>query len=564
MRKQILLIAAILAALVFAHSAGAYKSTYYTDKIGDAEYEYYIEDGAAVLQRIHVPYSDEGMFAKIPKTLGGFPVARIDSYTELFVSNSYAYNGANCKGFEVDDDNEYFTVIEGVLYNKDASILIRMAEKDPHTDFTVPDSVASISPYAFADTYSLKTVYIPDSVETIGECPFFASGITSVRLPSGLQILEDGLFFECWHLNSINVPDSVTAVSEGAFCLCSVNSINIGKNVMSISGAAFPMARINEINVSSENKFFSSADGILYNKNKTELIYYPSNKPEASFTVPATVKTIKSYAFPDADHLKSIYIPGTVQIIERYSIETCLLTDIYISKGIQTIESGAFLCNSSDDNTNIFIEMSLDEFQNIYQNYETELSNFVIHTPYKDLTYNANGGENAPQKQLYKKGEMFKLTENIPSRAGYEFLGWSVVKNTAIAQYGAGEYITSDEDAMTLYAVWGVNENLSVSVQDAVYDEGDSSIYFLNVIDTAGIPSNILNVTSKVGKQNKTIDMTGLSGEVSFYVVVRGITPAIIEKYSEKSITETTTATCTVTGFASQDKKTVILKDLMN
>ena len=69
------------------------------------------------------------------------------------------------------------------------------------------------------------------------------------------------------------------------------------------------------------------------------------------------------------------------------------------------------------------------------------------------VTYDANGGTNAPEAQRKTKGENLTLTTNKPSRNGYEFIGWSTDENATSPTYTAGATFTIDADT-TLYAVW--------------------------------------------------------------------------------------------------------------
>lgn len=69
------------------------------------------------------------------------------------------------------------------------------------------------------------------------------------------------------------------------------------------------------------------------------------------------------------------------------------------------------------------------------------------------VTFNANGGVSAPSSQTKIHGETLTLTTAIPTREGYDFLGWATSSSMAMASYAAGGSYTSDAD-ITLYAVW--------------------------------------------------------------------------------------------------------------
>ena len=72
------------------------------------------------------------------------------------------------------------------------------------------------------------------------------------------------------------------------------------------------------------------------------------------------------------------------------------------------------------------------------------------------ITYDANGGKNAPGSQTKNKGEDLTLSSTEPTRDGYTFLGWSTDKNATSAAYGKGSSYKTDSD-VTLYAVWKLN-----------------------------------------------------------------------------------------------------------
>lgn len=89
------------------------------------------------------------------------------------------------------------------------------------------------------------------------------------------------------------------------------------------------------------------------------------------------------------------------------------------------------------------------------------------------LSYNSNGGSNAPSAQKVKANTAFYLSSAKPTRSGYTFLGWSTSKNASSASYSAGAYVKINSN-ITLYAVWKKNpssNNLSskCNVQNTYY-----------------------------------------------------------------------------------------------
>lgn len=81
------------------------------------------------------------------------------------------------------------------------------------------------------------------------------------------------------------------------------------------------------ITVSPENAYFLAEEGVLYSKDKTTLYWYPPKKPSSSFTIPDSVKTIAMDAFMNAENLKNLNLTSKIQSISK-NFEGCKLTSI--------------------------------------------------------------------------------------------------------------------------------------------------------------------------------------------------------------------------------------------
>lgn len=117
----------------------------------------------------------------------------------------------------------------------------------------------------------------------------------------------------------------VTKIYEFAFSKNdSLISVTIPKNVKQLVTEAFHRSyNIQEIIVDPQNSNYSSANGVLYNKDKTTLMYYPPAKVSSDFTVPSTVKEIRTSAFFCNKNLKNIIIPNSVTTLGWYAFEDC-------------------------------------------------------------------------------------------------------------------------------------------------------------------------------------------------------------------------------------------------
>jgi hypothetical protein len=215
------------------------------------------------------------------------------------------------------------------------------------TSVTIPGGVTSIGDWAFYNCNSLTSVTIPSGVTSIGDSAFSqCQTLTSITIPNGVTSLGDDAFSGS-PLTSITIPDSVTSIGNNAFSYSSLTSVTIPANVTSIGVSPFVCGSLISINVDAANLNYSSANGILYNKNKTVLVEYPSGK-SGSVTIPGSVTSIGEAAFSGCSSLTGITIPNSVTSIGEKAFSSCyLLTSIIIPNSVTSIGDSAFaMCDS--------------------------------------------------------------------------------------------------------------------------------------------------------------------------------------------------------------------------
>ena len=174
----------------------------------------------------------------------------------------------------------------------------------------------------------LKSVVIPSEIRVDGH----VYSVTSVG---------EGTFRYCCELTSIEIPSSVTSIKAYAFSGCSgLTSIEIPSSVTSIEDHAFSYCKV-LINVAPDNPIYSSVEGILYDKNKTELISASGWKENVE--IPSSVTSIGDHAFEDCRGLTNIKIPSIVTSIGYGAFWGCDgLTSIKIPSSVTNIGGGAF------------------------------------------------------------------------------------------------------------------------------------------------------------------------------------------------------------------------------
>ncbi len=240
------------------------------------------------------------------------------------------------------------------------------------TGITIPNGVTAIGNEAFASCSKLLTVAIPDSVTSIGNDAFkpckslisitvgdnneyyasdngvlydkkqkalllypSANNNNSYVIPDGVMTIGKMAFYSCKSLTDVTIPDSVTSIGNNAFAACSaLTSITIPDSVTSIGNNALDKCKsLTSITVDENNKYYSSKDGVLFNKDRTVLILYPRSNNRKSYIIPDSVTTIEDGAFESCEFLTGILIPDSVTSIEPNSFPWIETLTLFANKG---------------------------------------------------------------------------------------------------------------------------------------------------------------------------------------------------------------------------------------
>ena len=204
-----------------------------------------------------------------------------------------------------------------------------------------------------------------------------------IVISSGITYIGENLFSGTSAFTSVEIANTVKEIGENAFSSTRIAVFNIPSSVTTIGDYAFCPSSDSKstkmfttaINVDAANNFFTSRDGVLYNKDMTKLIQAPSafSGNNGDFKVPDTVIQIGKSAFMKCLNLKSVLIPKSVELINESAFSLCKnLTDITIENDSTNldIKQTAFRYSYYDSQTQKTISVLNNENMlfKVYQN----------------------------------------------------------------------------------------------------------------------------------------------------------------------------------------------------
>lgn len=219
------------------------------------------------------------------ETIGDEAFRNCSGLTNLVVSSGLETLGkqmflgcSSLQSFEVDPANPNFSDIDGVLFNKDGTILLAYPTGRSGS-YTVPDGVEVIYDYAFNDS----------------------DGLTELILPPGLEDVARDAFKGCANLVSITMPGSLARIGRDVFD----SSPNLAR-----------------INISSPGAEYAGVDGVLFSADGKRLIRYPEGRA-GKYAVPVGTEEIDWHAFYKCANLAGVSVPSTVGVLGNNAFSSC-------------------------------------------------------------------------------------------------------------------------------------------------------------------------------------------------------------------------------------------------
>lgn len=154
------------------------------------------------------------------------------------------------------------------------------------------------------------------------------------------------LFKDCVNLKELILPDQTLEIQSRAFANCkSLQQMEIPSQTRTLYPEAwFGCLLIQSASVCPSNPEYMDEEGVIYSKDSTTLVYYPSNKMDSVYMMPQCVSHLRSYAFCGAYFLRDIQFSGNLKEIPRYAFYNCpQIRTVRLPESVDKIAPRAFV-----------------------------------------------------------------------------------------------------------------------------------------------------------------------------------------------------------------------------
>lgn len=228
------------------------------------------------------------------------------------LQESLFYNCKNLKNISVSKDNEYFSSVKGVLFDKNRTRLITYPNAKS-SSYTVPEGVKIINNYAFSLCKNLKKITLPKGLKEIGYSAFYRSSVNEINFPKSLEAIYGHAFEKCFNLKKITLPENITTLGRCAFAYC-INLEKVtfnAKNCRIIKGLEDEEGCYNSYIFNGNKKLERFVVGKKVEKLPADLLYDVTMLNLKKVVVPEKIEIIKPsvfdrYAFSGRSYAKPV------------------------------------------------------------------------------------------------------------------------------------------------------------------------------------------------------------------------------------------------------------------
>ena len=353
----------------FADNSNADVSFWYTTNEDGTVRITDFDPGENLTGNLNIPSELDG------KTVTGIDDSVLNGYYESVtipetitseLSYSTFVNLYELKTITVNENNLAYSSVDGVLFNKDITVLIRCPIGKTGV-LAIPDGVKHFADNALFWCTSLAEITIPSTLErSDGNGNYYLTGYDFCHCSSleritvdennkdfassagGELLNKDKTELICCpktKAGTYSISEGITKVEMNAFGDCNlITEVVIPSSLTDIDYGGYTFSQcdnLKKITVETNNEYFSSVDGVLYSKDKSVLIAYPKNKD--SIVIPDFVREIGARAFENRNNLTDIIIPDTVTKIGDEAFSSCdNLSQVSLPSGLTSIGRDVF------------------------------------------------------------------------------------------------------------------------------------------------------------------------------------------------------------------------------
>ena len=337
------------------------------------------------LERAVIPTLPDAV--NIARTFKDCPILKTVQMESL-PKGFYGDNFAGCRSLEkiqLPRNAKGIAQKNDVIFDSNMETLLIYPAGKRDRNYRLPDGIRKIQESAFAGAQHLSEVILDTELREIGGFAFQEAKINKIHFNNGLKKIEYNAFYNSCLTEGV-LPDSITDLGTNAFLECrklrsvrlssnieeldctftgcsSLRTLHIPKKVKKIIngaglcgsiayGLAFTAdgtqngcSNLTSITVEKGNKFYTTVEGILFNKSKTTLITYPAAKKDKEYSVPKSVKKISYGAFAGCNNLRELTMKDRVMKCGDWAsafFNMRSLRKIKLSNNLKKLESSAF------------------------------------------------------------------------------------------------------------------------------------------------------------------------------------------------------------------------------
>lgn len=461
----------------------------------------------------------------IPENLDGAKVTEIDAKAfravhpeKITIPASVEYISADnpfapcmsVKEIVVDDKNENYCAVDGVLYSKDMKKLLFYPNKKSVKSFNIPDGVEEVGIAAISET-ELEEITLPDSLSVIDRHSFsFNASLKSIDMSNtSIEYVDAMAFVNCTSLKEVLFSDSTVTIGLAAFLNCeSLEEVTLPPALEEVLQSAFMGTALTEIKIpSSVANIGYNAFGYKDDENAVDdfLVIGDSGSAAQKYAT----DTDDEYDYANDFEFKST---EAIQAEEELKALNPIVSGDY-EYSIQDGEAMLLICAAMGDTIEVPEEIDGYKVTSIYKNafISVGASDIILPDTVKTI------GENAFPQTL----KSLTISANCTEIAGDEpFLTCLSLEEINVNEGGDGEYssengVLYNKDKTLLIAYPHQKSDKTFTPPETVRELQKSSFCYNEYLEEIDL-SNVVTIGSYSFEACPSIKSVKLSKDLNF------------------------------------------------